>query len=347
MKIDMHAHFFPRVTREEAAGLDEARAPWLRVDGDGRRGQIMVSDKPFRPVYQVLWDPAARIAEMDEQGVDVQVVCATPILFGYAYDARRTAAWSQRMNDLALEHCGHAPERLKALAQVPLQDLELACREASRAKADGHLGVQIGNHLEHRDLDDRHLVDFLVHCASDDIPVLVHPWDMMTDGRMKKWMLPWLVAMPAETQLGILSLILSGAFERIPASLKLCFAHGGGSFAFLLGRAENAWHCRDIIREDCPRPPSSYVDRFSVDSAVFDQRALRLLVEVMGVERIMLGSDYPFPLGEQSIGALVAGSPWLDESQKAKIRAGNAQAFFGIGGPREAAGFAKAGAAAT
>ncbi len=333
MKIDMHAHFFPQVTREEAAALDAARAPWLAIDTDGRRGQIMVADKPFRPVYRVLWDPAERLAEMDQQGVDVQLVCATPILFGYAYEATRTATWARRMNDLALEHCSHAPTRLKALAQVPLQDLDLACREASRARADGHVGVQIGNHLDKRDLDDAHLVDFLTHCANDGIPVLVHPWDMMTDGRMKKWMLPWLVAMPAETQLGILSLILSGAFERIPPTLRLCFAHGGGSFAFLLGRAENAWHCRDIVREDCPHPPSSYVSRFHVDSAVFDQRALRLLIEVMGPERIMLGSDYPFPLGEQRIGSLVAQSPWLDDAQKAAILAGNAQDFFGLRQP--------------
>ena len=336
MKIDMHAHFFPQVTREEAAALDAARAPWLAVEGDGRRGQIMVADKPFRPVYQPLWDPAARIAEMDEQAVDVQIVGATPILFGYAYEASRTATWARRMNDLALTHCAHDPNRLKALAQVPLQDLELACREASRAKADGHVGVQIGNHLDKRDLDDAHLVDFLTHCANDGIPVLVHPWDMMTDGRMKKWMMPWLVAMPAETQLGILSLILSGAFERIPPTLKLCFAHGGGSFAFLLGRVENAWQCRDIVRQDCPRPPSSYVDRFSVDSAVFDPRSLRLLTEVMGVERVMLGSDYPFPLGEQKIGALVAESAWLDDAQKARICAGNAQDFFGLRKPAPA-----------
>src|SRR3546814_17084142 len=98
---------------------------------------------------------------------------------------------------------------------------------------------------------------------------------MMTGGRMKKWMLPWLVAMPAETQLGILSLILSGAFERIPASLKLCFAHGGGSFAFLLGRVYNAWACRDIVWQDCPQRPSRYTHRFYVVSALCDTVALR------------------------------------------------------------------------
>ena len=329
-KIDMHAHFFPRITQEEAARLDANEAPWLAVDAKGEAGQIMVGDKPFRPVYRALWDPSLRIEEMDRNGLATQIICATPVMFGYRYDAQATALWAQRMNDLALEHCAYRPDRLKALAQVPLQDLDLACREASRAKATGHVGVQIGNHLGPHDLDDEHLVDFLVHCGNEHIPVLVHPWDMMTDGRMKKWMLPWLVSMPAETQLGILSLILSGAFERIPKTLKLCFAHGGGGFAFLLGRAENAWHCRDIVRQDCPHPPSHYLDRFFVDSAVFDDRALRMLVEVMGADRVMLGSDYPFPLGEQNIGKLVAENPWLSNDERARILAGNAESFFGL-----------------
>jgi aminocarboxymuconate-semialdehyde decarboxylase len=274
---------------------------------------------------------------MDALGVDVQVMCATPILFGYRYPAQTALQWARRMNDRALELCVTAPNRLVTLAQVPLQDVELACAEATRAFASGHRGVQIGNHVGPKDLDDEHLIQFLTHCAIEGIPVLVHPWDMMTDGRMKKWMLPWLVAMPAETQLSILSLILSGAFERIPRSLKLCFAHGGGSFAFLLGRVDNAWRERDIVREDCPRLPSSYVDRFSVDSAVFDPDALQLLVNVMGEERVLLGSDYPYPLGEQHIGHLIDRHPNLSERAKARMTGENAQEFFGLAALQKAA----------
>jgi aminocarboxymuconate-semialdehyde decarboxylase len=267
---------------------------------------------------------------MDRDGIDVQVFCATPVMFSYAHPVERAAPWASRMNDRALEFAAHAPKRLKALAQVPLQDVDAACREASRARAAGHVGVQIGNHMGERNLDDDGLVAFLAHCGHEGIPVLVHPWDMMGTDRMKKWMLPWLVAMPAETQLGILSLILSGAFERLPRELRICFAHGGGSFAFLLGRVENAWHHRDIVRQDCPRPPSAYVDRFHVDSAVFDERALRLLVEVMGVERVMLGSDYPFPLGEQRIGRLVRDAAALPDAAKPRLLGANAAAFFGL-----------------
>lgn len=329
--IDMHTHIFPRITREDAIALDKELGPWLRVD-DAETGMIMRNDKEFRPVIAPLWDPSARVEDMDRQGVAVQIVCATPIMFGYALDAAKVADWAARMNDLALEYCAPYPTRLKALAQVPLQNTELACREASRAKACGHVGVQIGNHVGDRDLDDEQLVEFLHHCAVNDIPVLAHPWDMMGgENRMKKWMLPWLVAMPAETSLGILSLIMSGAFERLPRSLKLCFAHGGGAFAYTLGRVDNAWKHRDIVRQDCPNLPSSYCDRFSVDSAVFDDRALRLLVDVMGSERVMLGSDHPFPLGEQQIGQLVSTSTRLNDVEKQRVLHGNAQAFFNLG----------------
>jgi len=330
-KIDMHAHHFPRVTEAEAQALDPRSGPWLRVDANGETGQIMSGAHPFRPVYRVLWDAKARLAQMDEQGVDLQISCATPILFQYDAPPQAAADWAARMNDHALEFASVDPKRLKVMAQVPLQDLDLSCKEASRAKAGGHVGVQIGNHLGDHDMDHPQLVDFLSHCAHEGIPVLVHPWDMMGGpNRMKKYMLPWLVAMPAETQLSILSLILSGAFERIPKSLKICFAHGGGAFAFLLGRVDNAWKYRDIVRQDCPQPPSSYTDRFYVDSAVFDQGALRLLADVMTPNRIMLGSDYPFPLGEPLPGQLVADADFLSAVQRDRILAGNAQEFFAL-----------------
>ncbi len=328
--IDMHSHFLPAITREEAQAADAQRAPWLAAEAGADTGQIMLGDKPFRPVTRALWDANFRVAELDAQGVQMQVVCATPVMFGYAWDAARAADWATRMNDRALAFCARHPTRLKALAQVPLQDLARACREATRAQQAGCIGVQIGNHLGDKDLDHEQLVDFLIHCANGGIPVLVHPWDMMGAGRMKKWMLPWLVAMPAETQLGMVSLILSGALERIPSSLKICFAHGGGSFAYLLGRVDNAWRHRDIVRADCPQLPSSYARRFHVDSAVFDRGALRLLSEVMGVDRIMLGSDYPFPLGEQRIGSLIREAGLFDAAQQEHMLRGNALAFFGL-----------------
>lgn len=328
--IDIHSHFFPKISSVDAARLDSDVAPWLRVDSDSA-GMIMCGTEEFRPVDALVWDADARVADLDRRGIDVQIVSATPVMFGYEQPAAKAAAWAARMNDLAIEFCSRHPSRLKAMAQVPLQDTALACREATRAKIAGHVGVAIGNHVGDRDLDDAGLVRFLQHCADEGIPVFVHPWDMMgMERRMRRWMLPWLVSMPAETSLGILSLILSGAFDRLPHGLKLCFAHGGGAFPFTLGRADNAWKCRDIVRESCKWCPTEYLDRFSVDSIVLDDRAFALLTDVMGVGHVMLGSDYPYPLGEQQIGQVVRDAAGLGEADKARVLDGNARAFFGL-----------------
>ena len=332
--IDIHTHFLPRAWPDLAARFGSPDWPWMRHGADGK-AMLMVGASEFRPVGAACWDPRLRLEQMDRDGVEVQVMCATPLLFAYQRPAAQALECARIFNDAALEICSHAPRRLKALCQVPLQDTELACREVSRAMADGHIGVQIGNHVGERELSDERIVTFLEHCAAEGAAVFVHPWDMMAQERMPRYQLPWLVAMPAETQLSILWLILSGALERLPRSLKLCFAHGGGSFPYLLGRVDNAWRNRDIVREDCPHLPSSYLDRFSVDATVFSHDALEFLVRTMGEDRVMLGSDYPFPLGEQQVGSLIRSHPTLSAVTREKVLGGNAARFFGLeGAPR-------------
>ncbi len=329
LTIDMHSHFFPPNAPDFATRFGTAGWPTVRHDGPGR-AHIMLGETEFRPITSACWDPEVRLADMDRDGVDRQILCATPVMFAYDRPVAHARECARVYNDLALELCARGRGRLHALCQVPLQDLDASCEEVSRARASGHVGVQIGNHVGLRNLDDDGLVSFLAHCAAEDLPVLVHPWDMLAPERMPRYMAGWTVGMPAETQLAIVTLILGGGFDRLPRSLRICFAHGGGSFAYLLGRLDNAWHNRDIARGKCEHPPSHYVDRFSVDSAVFDDRALRLLTEVMGDERVMLGSDYPFPLGEQHVGALVRSSQHLPETSKARVLGENAACFFGI-----------------
>lgn len=335
--IDIHSHFFPLVSQAEARSVDADRAPWLAIDAGGQGGRIMLGERPFRPVTEELWDAEARVRALDAAGIDRQIVCATPVMFGYAWEAARAADWAARMNEKAARYCALRPARLSWMAQVPLQDPHLASAEAARAMREGAVGVQIGNHVGAKDLDHPDMVEFLVFCAERGIPLFVHPWDMMGGPeRMRQWMMPWLVAMPAETQLGMLSLILSGALERIPQALRICFAHGGGSFAYTLGRVDNAWKHRDIVRRDCPEIPSSYVRRLHVDSAVFDRGALKLLTDVMGHERVMLGTDAPFPLGEQQPGALVRSCDFLGVDARRGILEDNARAFFGLDASSEA-----------
>jgi aminocarboxymuconate-semialdehyde decarboxylase len=325
--------------------------PWMRpIDGrapgygaiPGReeassRAMLMQGQQDFRPVISPCWDIAERLDDMDRDDIDHQIISATPILFQWHRPAEAALDVARHFNDQLLEMCAESPTgRLSALCQVPLQDVDLACEEASRAASAGHVGVQIGNHDGPRDLDQRELLTFLGHCADEQIPVLVHPWDMMdSEDRLSRFMMKWTVGMPAETQLSIAAMILGGGFDVLEREdpeerLKICFAHGGGSFSFLLGRLENAYLHRDIARGKASRPPSAYVERFSCDSAVFDERSLRCLVDVMGVERVMLGSDYPFPLGEQRVGSLVRGAEFLSQADKDAILGGNAREFFNL-----------------
>lgn len=232
--VDIHSHFYPDKMPDLSQRFG-GEWPGFRHTDKGR-GMMTMGGKDYRPIYEACWNPAVRLDEMDKHGIDIQIMCATPLLFAYEKPADQALACAELFNDAALEICAHAPARLKSLCQVPLQDTDASCKEVSRAMKSGHIGVQIGNHVGQSNLDDEGIITFLQHCASIQAPVLVHPWDMMAGERMPRYMLPWLVAMPAETQLSILSLILSGAFERLPEELKICFAHGGGSFAFLLGR---------------------------------------------------------------------------------------------------------------
>jgi len=331
--IDIHSHFFPQSWPDLAQRFGTADWPWIKHTEPGK-ADVMVGNRFFRHIYSACWDPEVRLRELDRDGIDLQIISATPVLFAYERPVEHALECARLFNDAALELCARGKGRLRALCQVPLQDIDAACKELSRCLRAGHLGVQIGNHVREKNLDDPGIVTFLHHCADEGAAVLVHPWDMMSAERMPNYMMPWTVGMPAETQLSMVALILSGAFDRLPASLRICFAHGGGSFAFLLGRLENAWRHHPVARGKCEFPPSHYLNRVYVDSAVFEEHTLRFLVQTMGAERVVLGSDYPFPLGEERIGSLIRGSS-LAQGAKAALLSENAARFLQLTPPEK------------
>ena len=322
--VDVHTHYVPKGWPDLGPGT-----PSLRVLTEND-AVIMLGGKEFRRIQADCWDAGVRLADMSADGVDVQVVSPTPVFFSYSRDVGQAVRIARILNDLALEICAPAPGRLMPMCQVPLQDPDAACAELDRCMAAGHVGVEIGNHVGDRDLDDAGVVTFLQHAAALGAPVFVHPWDMAGSPRLDRWMAQWLVGMPAETHLSVLAMILGGVFDKVDERLRICFAHGGGSFPFWLGRVNNAWHKRHDVIGTSQYPPAHYLGRFYVDSVVFDDRALRLLVDTVGADRVLVGSDYPYPLGERPAGGLVRKPGFLDEAVRAKILDGNAQRFLGL-----------------
>lgn len=335
LTVDLHTHILPH--RWPDWTLRTGYAGWVSLDHHAPSTARMVQSvegggfRFFRDIGPNCWDPAVRLQEMDAARIDVQVLSTVPVMFSYWAKPQDALDLSRVLNDHIAEVAAAAPElqrtesagsfrrRFVGLGTVPLQEPSLACRELERCVRElGMPGIQIGTNVEGKNLDDPAVFDVLAAAQDLNACVFVHPWDMLRHGaggidRMPRYWLPWLVGMPAETCLAICSVIFGGVLEKLPR-LRIGFAHGGGSFCFTQGRIQHGFEARpDLCAVDSTRPPSEYTRspdgsrsaRFYVDSLVHDPRALALLVDVMGADRVMLGSDYPFPLGEDRPGTLV------------------------------------------
>ncbi len=329
MKIDLHTHILPRSWPD----LVDRYGPgdWVRLEHhEPRRARMMIGQRCFRVIEDNCWEPARRIDDCDRCGVDVQVLSTVPVMFAYWAEARHTHDLARLLNDHIAEVCRAHPRRFVGLATVPLNDPQRACAELERAVGDlGLAGVEIGTHINAWNLDEPALRPFFELAEQLGAAVFVHPWDMLAPERMAKYWLPWLVGMPTESALAICSLIFGGVFERLP-SLRVCFAHGGGAFPAIVGRVEHGFLARpDLCAVDNPRNPRDYLHRLYMDSCVHDADVLRGLIRLVGVNRVALGSDYPFPLGEARPGELIESLSELSPADRERLLSGTALEFLG------------------
>jgi len=328
LTIDIHTHIIPEHLPDFRGkfgyggfvSLDHHKACCARM---------MIDDRFFREIQDNCWDPEVRIGQCDHHRVDVQVLSTIPVMFSYWAKPEDALDVSKFLNDHIAAIVHAYPKRFAGLGTIPLQAPELAIRELERCMQIGLRGVQIGSHVNDWNLNAPELFPVFEAARELGASIFVHPWDMMGKEKMSKYWLPWLVGMPAETSLAICSMIFGGVFERLPG-LKVAFAHGGGAFPSSIGRIEHGFNVRpDLVAVDNPINPREYLNRFYLDTLVHDPMMLDFLIKLMGPERLALGTDYPFPLGELEPGKLINSMTYQKEV-KERLLSGTALEWLGM-----------------
>lgn len=303
---------------------------FIHVEHRNCQACMMKGDKLFRVVEDNCFEVDVRIKDMDLTNVKMQVLSTIPVLFNYWAKAKDGLETSRFLNDHIAESVAKHPNRFIGIGTVPLQDIDLAIQEMERCVTELKMpGLEIGSNINGKNLNDKSFFPFYAAAEKLGCALFVHPWEMMGENDMQKYWLPWLVGMPAETSRAICSMIFGGVFEQFP-KLRVAFAHGGGSFPFTIGRIEHGFNVRpDLVAIDNAINPRNYLDKFWIDSLVHDASALHYIVDLFGNEKICLGSDYPFPLGEHHPGKLIEEGNF-NTSIKNKLLFENAQQWLGL-----------------
>ena len=313
----MHTHILPKVMPNWTEKFGYGKFIHLEHQEDGT-ADMMQGGQFFRNIQENCWDENIRITDYENYATKVQVVCTIPVMFSYWAKTADCVSLSQFLNDHIAELVQRYPKNYIGLGTIPMQDTEEAIKELERIKSIGLVGIQIGSNINDENLSEEKFFPIFEACERLGLAVMVHPWQMMGFDSMKKYWLPWLVGMPAETSRAACSLIFGGVLERLP-NLRICFSHAGGSFLPTIGRIEHGYNCRpDLVAIDNPINPREYLGKFWVDSITHDLDALKYILKLQGSNRVCLGSDYPFPLGDLEIGKFIEESD-LSASDKANI----------------------------
>jgi aminocarboxymuconate-semialdehyde decarboxylase len=333
LRIDLHTHILPASWPDLRERYGYGGFVQLEHHGPGC-ARMVIDGKPFREVRANCWSARARLEDSDRDGVDVQVLSTVPVMFGYWAEPEHALDLSRMLNDHIAGVVAERPERFVGLGTLPMQAPDLAARELERCVRElGLAGIEIGTHINEWNLDDPAVFSVLEAAEELGASVFVHPWDMMGKEKMPKYWLPWLVGMPAETSLAVCSMIFGGVFERLPR-LRVAFAHGGGSFPATVGRIQRGFDVRpDLCAVDNPVPPREHLGRFWLDSLVHDADVLRYVIGLVGANRVALGSDYPFPLGEGRPGELIDSMADLDDETRRWLLSDSALEFLNL--PRD------------
>ena len=271
-------------------------------------------------------DPETRLADMDAMGVDVQLVSLTPFHYFYWADAGLAPRVASLQNETIARTAGFAPERLIGVGTLPMAHPEAAVSEVGRIAELGFPAVEIGADVNGADLDDPSLEPVWEALEESGLVTILHPAGFTEARRLTDYYLVNVIGMPLSTTLAVTRLILAGVFERHPG-LEMVLVHGGGYLPFYWARTDHAFRHRPEMRENIDRLPSEYLASLYYDLTVFEPNLVETLAERFGADHLLLGTDYPFDMGETDPLALLAATN-LGEGQRSLIAGANARRLF-------------------
>jgi aminocarboxymuconate-semialdehyde decarboxylase len=328
--IDIHCHL---ATPSSRGLVEDFRRPenepydFFMGHDSKEQNQVM-----YPTIVDQLTNPEARIEHMDRMGVDLQGLATFVSEYHYWAPAGVAAESARIQNDNLAGIVEANPKRFAGFgATVPLQDIDLAIAEMDRAVDDlGFKGLQVGGTVHGRNLDELEFRPFWSAVEAKGIPVIIHPSGYPEGQRFGSYFLTNCIGNPLETMVAATRMIFSGLFEEHP-DIKLVLLHGGGYLPFYCARADHTWEVRPETRVAIPdHPPSHYMKRLFYDTMVFQPLYLRHLIEIVGVDRIMLGTDFPFDMGETDPIGLINATDSLSDSDRAAISGDNAARVFGL-----------------
>jgi aminocarboxymuconate-semialdehyde decarboxylase len=319
--IDIHAHYFPESYLELIAKHGQRVGTTVAADAQGRRFiqvGLLLRTGPITPLFI---DIDARLKEMDRQGVKIHALSLTQPMVYWADDDLGVQLCIAFNDAISAAHREH-PDRLIGFACLPMQNPRLALEELERAaKLPGIRGIYMATAVRDRELSDPGFFPVYERMGDLGLPLFLHPM-MINNERMKQFYLINLCGNPFDTALAASHLIYGGVLDAFP-KLEISLPHAGGALPILRGRLDRGFYTRNECKT-IPRPPSEYLKRFTYDTISYSEDILQDLVDLVGADRIMMGSDYCFDIAYEEPVKMVTGMKTLSEEQKQQILGGNA-----------------------
>jgi len=329
MRIDIHSHLLLNRAFE---GLDSEAKKFKPLIVRESTGELfmLVREKKYGPIPRQLLDVQERIQDMDREGVDIQAVSVVPFTLLHEIRDDLAKAVCQAQNDLIADVVRQYRSRLVGIACVPLQNVDMAVEELERSIKDlGMKGVEIGSNIGGEYLDSLHLWPFYEKVEQLDVPLIVHPINVAGGERMTKYYLSNLIGNPVDTSLAIASVIFGGVLDSFPR-LKFCFVHAGGFIPYQRGRLERGYNVRKEPKLLVRKPPSEYIKMMYFDTITHYAPALIYLISTSGADRVVLGSDYPYDMGDPHPVSTVQALDSISHEDKEKILGKNAAELLKI-----------------